>query len=103
MQSVADHQPVAAWRSVDAAALVMYGGADFITSRAEHVSLAEDINAMHPGRATFVEIPELDHYLSHQQSQKASFADPVTGLLRPYYGATLEPVLDHWLDSLSQR
>ena len=103
MQSVADHPPSVAWRPVDAHALVMYGGADFITSRAEHVSLAEDINAMHPGLATFVEIPELDHYLSHQQSQKASMADPVTGLLRPYYGATLEPVVDQWLDSLSRQ
>ena len=103
MQAVADRPPDVAWKAVDASALIMHGASDFITSRAEHESLTEDINAMHPGIATFVEIPELDHYLSRQASQKASMTDPVTGLLRPYYGATLEPVLDHWLDSLSAR
>jgi hypothetical protein len=65
--------------------------------------LTDDINAMHPGTATYADIDGLDHYLSKQASQKASIDDPTPGLSRPYYGATLEPVLDRWLDSLSRR
>ena len=99
MQSVAGYAPAAVWKAVNAPALVMYGLSDFITSREEHVSLAADINAMHPGAATHAEIPELDHYISREASQQASFDDPVSGLLRPYYGVTLEPVLDRWLDA----
>lgn len=102
MQSVAAYTPAEIWRKVNAPALIMYGSSDFITSRAEHVALTEDINAMHPGAATFADIPELDHYLSHEASQQASMADPVTGLLRPYYGATLEPILDQWLAAQSR-
>ena len=99
MQSVAGYTPAAVWKTVAAPALVMYGLSDFITSREEHVSLAADINAMHPGAATHAEIPDLDHYISREASQQTSFDDPVSGLLRPYYGATLEPVLDRWLDA----
>jgi alpha-beta hydrolase superfamily lysophospholipase len=101
MQQVASHDPASAWKPVTAAALVMYGTSDFITSRDEHLELTDAINAMHPGHATFAEVRELDHYLSHQVSQGASIADSIPGLSRPYYGATLEPIIDHWLDSLS--
>lgn len=74
-----------------------------VVSVAEHMMLVEDINALHPNTASYAENAGLDHYLSRQASQKASMADPIAGLSRPYYGATLEPVLDHWLDSLSRR
>ncbi len=101
MQQVAAHDPASAWKPVTAPALVLWGTSDFITSRDEHVQLAEALNRMHRGQATFAEVPELDHYLSRQASQEASLRDPVPGLLRPYYGATLEPVLDAWLAALS--
>jgi len=100
MQQVAAHDPASAWKPVTVPALVLWGASDFITSRDEHVELAEALNAMHPGQATFAEVAGLDHYLSHQASQQASFDDPLPGLLRPYYGATLEAVLDAWLASL---
>ena len=102
MQTVSAYPPAKAWRNVHAPALVMYGTSDFITSQAEHLMLAQDIDAMHPGAATYADIPELDHYLSRQASQRASIRDSTPGLSRAYYGATLEPVLDRWLDSLSR-
>ncbi len=101
MQQVAAHDPASAWKQVTAPALVLWGTSDFVTSRDEHVELAEAINALHPGHATFTEIPLLDHYLSRQASQEASMNDSVPALLRPYYGAALEPVLDAWLTSLN--
>lgn len=102
MHSVADLAPAIVWRSANVPVLIMYGTSDFVTSRAEHLQLTEDINAMHPGAATYADIAETDHYISRQQSQRASQRDPVPGLLRRYYGAALEPVLDRWLDSVSK-
>jgi pimeloyl-ACP methyl ester carboxylesterase len=102
MQQVASQVPALAWRDVTGGVLVLWGGSDFVTSRAEHVELTAAINAQHPGAATFVEIPELDHYLSHEATQQASFSDTTPGLNRPYYGATLEPVVDSWLEEHSR-
>lgn len=103
MHAVAELPPAKVWRGVHAPVLVMYGASDFVTSRSEHVMLTEDINAVHPDSATYAEIAELDHYLSRQASQKASQSDPVPGLSRPYYGVTIEPVLDGWLAARSRR
>lgn len=64
--------------------------------------VAADINAMHAGAATCADIPEIDHYISRQASQQANFDNRVSDLLRPYFGATLEPVLDRWLDTHSR-
>ena len=100
MQTVVDLAPAIIWRGVNAPALVMHSASDFVTNRDEHLELTDDINMMHPGAAVYADIPELDHYLSHQASEQASFRDPIVGLNRPYYGATLEPVLDRWLEGL---
>jgi alpha-beta hydrolase superfamily lysophospholipase len=102
MQAVAEQNVVLAWKTVSAPALLLYGMSDFITSREEHIALTDAINAMHPGSATFADVPELDHYWSRQASQTASIGDPTPGLARPYYGATLEPILDAWLDRLAR-
>lgn len=101
MQQVAAHDPASAWKPVTAPALLLWGTSDFVTSREEHVELAEALDAMHPGQATFADVPGLDHYLSRQASQAASLSDPTAGLLRPYDGATLEPLLDAWLASVN--
>lgn len=102
MQDVASHPGALSWRDVQSRALVLCGGADFITSCDEHRELTAAINKMHPGAATFAEIPELDHYLAREPSQAASFADKTPGLSRPYYGGNLEPVVDAWLDHLTR-
>ena len=98
MQQVAAHSPALAWSGVTGGVLVLWGASDFITSRPEHIELTDAINGEHPGAATFAEIPELDHYLSRHPSQDASLSDTTAALSRPYYGATLEPVVDAWLE-----
>ncbi len=101
MQQVAAINVATTWKKVAVPALVMHGGSDFVTSRDEHLELVEAINAMHPGNATYADVPELDHYLSHQATPLASFSDPVPGLSRKYDGTHLEPILDAWLDGLA--
>jgi alpha-beta hydrolase superfamily lysophospholipase len=100
MQQVASYAPGPAWRDIGSASvLVLCAGSDFITSCDEHEQLTAAINTLHPGAATFTRVPEIDHYIAHQASPAASFADRTPALSRPYYGATLEPILDAWLDA----
>ena len=103
MQQVAAINLGATWSGVHAPALVMYPGSDFITSRDEHLQLVDAINAMHPGSATFADVPGMDHHLAAEPSQQAAYADPTPPAIRPYFGATLEPIVDAWLDRIALR
>jgi alpha-beta hydrolase superfamily lysophospholipase len=101
MQQVAAMNIGAIWSAVRSPVLVMYAGSDFITSRDEHLQLVDAINAMHPGRATFADVPGIDHHLSAEPSARAAFADTTPPANRAYYGATLEPIVDAWLDRIA--
>jgi pimeloyl-ACP methyl ester carboxylesterase len=52
------------WEKVDAPVLVIYGAADPIMSRADAQAISDTVNRAHPGRATFVEVPGMDHLLT---------------------------------------
>jgi uncharacterized protein len=98
MQQVAAHDPASNWAGVEGPVLLLHGGSDFVTSGAEHVELAAMLRRMRPGRAvTEAEVPELDHFLAREASERASMNDPVPPLSRPYFGTTLEPLVDRWL------
>ncbi len=90
------------WSAVARPVLVLGAESDFVTSEEELEGLADAINRAHPGTATYAEVRELDHHLSHEASKRAAFSDATPPALRPYYGATFEPLLDRWLDSLSR-
>jgi hypothetical protein len=102
MQQVAAINLGTTWSAVRAPVLVMYAGSDFITSRDEHLQLVDAINAMHPGNATFADVPGMNHHLTAEPSQQAAFADSTPPANRAYFGATLEPIVDAWLDRLSR-
>ena len=50
-----------AWQKVDVPVLVIHGTADTIMSHADSVAIADIVNAAHPGRARFVEVPGMGH------------------------------------------
>ncbi len=81
----------------------MHPTLDFVTSRQEHVELADAINAMHPGAARFFDVPGIGHHIAAEASEQAAFDDSTPPSARPYYGATLKPIVDAWLDSLARR
>jgi len=95
LQQVAALNIGALWRGVRARVLVVYPASDFITSRDEHHQLVSEINAMHPGMATYAEVPEVDHYLAEEPSVEASFRDTIPWFRRGY-STRIEPVLDAW-------
>jgi uncharacterized protein len=73
LQQVAAQNLPALWKALDTNVLLIYGAADFVTSADEHKYIAEVVNSAHPGKAVYVEIPDLDHYLVKRSSQEDSF------------------------------
>lgn len=53
------------WADVDAKVLSVFGGADYIAcSRIEHELIVRTVNSTHPGNATYLEIPDVDHLIT---------------------------------------
>lgn len=67
------------WAAVDAKVLSVFGGADFVAcSELEHELIVRTVNSTHPGNATHLHIPDLDHLLTHNpdwQSASKHFVD----------------------------
>lgn len=49
------------WSQYPGKVLAIWGSADYIAARDEHVAIAETVNQYHPGQATFLEMPNTDH------------------------------------------
>jgi hypothetical protein len=71
MQAVADISLGKQWKAADFPVLVVYGTASPVTTAAQSRYLADMINRMHPGRATYVEVAGMSHDLGRYESQRA--------------------------------
>ncbi len=69
MQQIGDISLASQWKLIDAPVLVIYGTSDPATSADESRYLADIINSLHPGRATYAEIPGMGHDFGHYFSQ----------------------------------
>jgi hypothetical protein len=96
MQEVSDLNAPAVWRHVEAPILILHGSADYITSAADHQLMQTLWNGMHPGKATYAEVANLDHFMQIESSQQASFDDEQRGRIRPFNPAIVEAMLP-WL------
>jgi uncharacterized protein len=75
IQQIASQDMPSLWKplvGVDVA--IIYGAADFVTGVEESKPIVDAINALRPGTATYIEIPDMDHYLLQMPNQAASFA-----------------------------
>ncbi len=70
MQAVADISLGRQWKQADFPVLVIYGAASPVTTAHQCRYLAELINRMHPGRATYAEVPGMGHDLNRYASQQ---------------------------------
>lgn len=68
MQAVADIGLGKQWRNADFPVLVIYRLASPVTTAHQNRYLADLINSMHPGRATYREVQEMSHDLHHWAS-----------------------------------
>jgi pimeloyl-ACP methyl ester carboxylesterase len=98
VQQIADLNLAKLWKQFGGAVLAIYGSSDFITSADEHRYLVATVNAAHPGKGTFVEIPGMDHYLTKRASQAESMRSATTPGSPPgeYNEAFTETILS-WL------
>lgn len=60
-QQAARRNFAAAWAAIDAPVLVIYGEFDQFEARRGHEWIADIVNRRHPGRATFLAVPRMDH------------------------------------------
>jgi pimeloyl-ACP methyl ester carboxylesterase len=63
-----------AWTRVQAPVLVIYGEYDQFETRRGHELIAETVNSLRPGSATFVEVPRADHEIELYASAEEAYA-----------------------------
>jgi alpha-beta hydrolase superfamily lysophospholipase len=66
----------ASWSAVKCPVLSIFGGADFIAcSELEHKLITRTVNTAHPGNATHITIPDIDHLLIRNSDWKTAHAN----------------------------
>jgi uncharacterized protein len=70
MQAIQDINLGAQWRNVDVPVLVIYGTSSSVTTARQNQYLTDTINRLHPGRATYVEVPGMGHDFARYESQR---------------------------------
>jgi hypothetical protein len=53
--------------------LAMHGSSDFVSSATEHKLIAETVNRYHPGKATYIEIANSDHWGLYAENELVSY------------------------------
>jgi pimeloyl-ACP methyl ester carboxylesterase len=88
-----------AWTKVEAPVLVIYGEYDQFETRRGHELIAESVNKLRPGTATFVEVPRADHEIELYASAEDAYAyrNPT---VRPEL--LLQPLLE-WARKVTRR
>jgi len=98
MQAVADISLGGNWKTADFPVLVVYGTSSPVSTAHQSRYLADLINRLHPGRATYVEIPGMSHDLAHYESQQA-FVNRAPGSVHPFDTALIDAMMK-WLTPL---
>lgn len=90
---------LAAWARIAAPVLVIYGEYDQFETRHGHRLIADTVNRLRPGTATFIELPKADHDLEFYASAEDAYAyrNPLVD-----YEPFLKPLLA-WLKQVTPR
>jgi len=72
LQEIAALDPTALWKKVNAPVLLIHGASDFVTDRDEHELIAAAVNSTHPGNATLIVEPHMDHFMRDVASMDES-------------------------------
>ncbi len=85
----------AMWAKADTAVLAMHGAGDYVSSAADHRAIAERVNALRPGTARAVEVPNADHGMMGFPNERAA----MIGFGKPggIYSETVAVALDAWM------
>ncbi|MFZ5434634.1 MAG: alpha/beta fold hydrolase [Calditrichota bacterium] len=96
IQDIANLNLAREWMNVTCPTLFVYGSADFITDRSEHLYAVDLMNNLHPGRARFEEVPNMDHFFTNVESQRASFDNMMAGRPNREFSKQVIPVVGGW-------
>lgn len=72
LQQVVNLNLAATWKNINAPVLVIYGTSDYLTNDEEHQYLTKMINTFHPGKAKYVRVENMDHFMERAASQRES-------------------------------
>ncbi|HEX8656682.1 MAG TPA: alpha/beta fold hydrolase [Hymenobacter sp.] len=97
VQQWQDVNLAAAWQRLNTRVLAMRGEADYISYNEDHQLLVDAVNRQHPGQATFVVLPEVDHRFTRARTQQESLRLAETA--NPERNFEFMTVLLRWLDS----
>ncbi len=73
-QQAASKDFLEAWTKVQAPVLVIYGEYDQFETRHGHQLIADTLNKLRPGSATFIEVPKADHEIELYASPEDAYA-----------------------------
>lgn len=73
-QQAAKRDFLEAWTRVQAPVLVVYGEYDQFETRHGHRLIADTVNKLRPGTATFIEVPKADHEIEFYASAEDAYA-----------------------------
>lgn len=102
LQQIADVDLPGLWTRVKSDTLVIYGGADFLTSAEEHREIVNALEAVRPGAATYVEIPDMDHYFFRMKDQDESFRTRRAGKEGEFH-PEITGIIGRWLKERAAR
>ena len=72
-QQAAKRDFLTAWTKIEAPVLVLYGEYDQFETREGHKLIADTVNKLRPGTATFVEVPRASHDLGRYPNAEAAY------------------------------
>ncbi|MGD0618533.1 MAG: alpha/beta fold hydrolase [Bryobacteraceae bacterium] len=98
MQAVADISLGRQWKNADFPVLIIYGTSSPVTTSHQSRALVSLINRLHPGRATYAEIPHMSHDLSLYDSP-ADFMNRAPGSVHPFSAELMEAIMS-WMKPL---
>jgi uncharacterized protein len=90
------------WDAVNAKVLSLFGGADFIAcSELEHQLLTRTVNASHPGNATHIRIPDVDHLITYNDDRESAQKHfPDTAYRNTHFHQGLADTTVKWMRSV---
>ena len=97
MQTIADISLATQWKQADPPVLVVYGTGSPVTTAHQSQYLADMINSLHPGRASYVEVPGMGHDLARYASMR-DYLQRDPGKPHPFHTGLLD-VMFAWLDA----
>jgi len=88
-----------AWSAVSTNVLAIHGQYDFVSSMEDHERIAKIVNRNAPGFARAIQLPQIDHGLTKQDSLGASLAAMGQGAWDDSFPATIQ----RWIDEVEGR